>query len=137
MLRKLPSKTLSADQTLDAVRSHFDEQGAALCTAASLIDGEAGTARVLRLMSGLREVSRLDRAKRRRLVELHRLLSLNPVIDEHEPALSMWLLLDPASSEVEELCMLTDQFYDLLVELGELDDERDALALVLRAQDAA
>lgn len=137
MLRKLPSKTLSADETLDAVREHFAEHGAALCNAAGLIDDEAGTARVLRLISGLREASRLDRATRRRLVDLHRLLSLAPVIDAFEPYLSSWILLDPASPEVEELCLLTDRLYDLLVEIGERDDERDALALALLAQDAA
>jgi hypothetical protein len=38
---------------------------------------------------------------------------------------------------VEELCLLTDRLYDLLFEIGELDDERDALALALPAQDAA
>lgn len=137
MLRKLPTKTLSADQTLDAVRAHFDEHGAALCNAAGLIDAEPGTARVLRLMSGLREASRLDRTTRRRLVDLHRLLSLDPVIDAFEPDLSSWVLLDPASPEVEELCLLTDRLFDLLVEIGELDDERDAVALAPGAQDAA
>ena len=137
MLRKLPTKTLSADPQLAAVRTFFDEHGAALCNAAGLIDDEAGTYRVLRLMSGLREASRLDRATRRRLVVLHRLLSLDPVVDACEPDLSCWILLDPASREVEELCLLTDHLYDLLVAIGEREDERDALALALLAQDAA
>lgn len=137
MLRKLPTKTLSVDLQLTAVRELFDKHGAALCNAAELIDGEAGTARVLRLMSRLREASRLERATRRRLVDLHRLLSLDPVIDAFEPDLSSWMLLDPASPEVEELCLLTDRLYDLLVEMGEMDDDRDALALALLAQDAA
>ncbi|GGH36601.1 hypothetical protein SAMN05444007_108291 [Cribrihabitans marinus] len=137
MLRKLPAKTLSADLQLTAVRVHFDKHGSALCNAARLIDGEAGTARVLRLMSGLHEASRLERATRRRLVDLHRLLSLNPVVDDLEPDLSSWVLLDPASPEVEELCLLTDRLYDLLVEIGERDDEQDAIALALTDQDAA
>ncbi|WP_422072013.1 hypothetical protein [Tranquillimonas rosea] len=137
MLRKLPTKTLSADQQLATVRVHFAKHGTALCNAAGLIDGDAGTARVLRLMSGLREGSRLDRTTRRRLVDLHRLLSLDPVIDEFEPGPSAWVLLDPASPEVEELCLLTDRLFDLLVEIGELDDEQGALALALKAQDAA
>ncbi|PFG64020.1 hypothetical protein AXZ77_2647 [Thioclava sp. ES.031] len=137
MLRKFPTKTLPADLQLAAVRAHFDKHGSALCNAAGLIDGDAGTARVLRLMSRLREAARLDWATRRRLVDLHRLLSLDPVIDGFEPDLSSWVLLDPASPEVEELCLLTDRLYDLLVEIGELNDERDALALALPAQDAA
>ncbi|WP_322865311.1 hypothetical protein U5922_003345 [Aquicoccus sp. G2-2] len=137
MLRNLPTKTLSADPQLAAVRAHFAEQGTALCNAATLIDGEAGKARVLRLVSALREASRLDQATRRKLVDLHRLLSLDPVVDELEPDLSSWGLLDPASPEVEELCLLTDRLYDLLVKIGELDDEREAMALALRQQDAA
>lgn len=137
MLRNLPKKTLSADPGLAAVRAHFAKHGDALCNAAGLIDGEAGTARVLRLMSGLREASRLDRATRRRLVDLHRLLSLDPVVDDLEPDLSSWILLDPASPEVQELCLLTDRLYDLLVVIGELDDEREAMALAPWAQDAA
>lgn len=137
MLRKLPTKTLSVDQQLATVRAHFAKHGTAMYNAAGLIAGEAGKARVLRLMSGLREISRLDRATRRKLVDLHRLLSLDPVGDDLEPDLSSWSLLDPASFEVEELCLLTDRLYDLLVKIGELDAMRDARALGLPAQDAA
>lgn len=137
MLRKLHAKVLSADQKLAAARAFFEEHGVALCNAAELVDGESGRARVLRLMSGLREASRLDRATGCKLVDLHRLLSLDPVIEEAEPDLSSWILVDPASPEVEELCLLTDRLYDLLVEIGERDDERDAQALALRAHSAA
>lgn len=137
MLRKPSSKTLSADSQLAAVRAHFAEYGTALCNAAGLIDGDTGTARVLRLISGLRETSRLDRALRRKLVELHRLLSLDLVEDDPDADLSPWVLLDPAGPEVEELCLLTDRLYDLLVKIGELDDEQEALALAHPARDAA
>lgn len=92
---------------------------------------------MLRLLSGLREASRLDRKLRLQLVALHRLLSLDPVVDAFEPDLSSWVRLDPDSPEVEELCLLTDRLYDLLVELGELDDARDAQALALQVNDAA
>lgn len=137
MLRKLPTKTLSADSQLATARAFFDKHGAALCNAAALIDGSAGEARVLRLMSELRDATRLDRASRRRLVDLHRLLSLDPVIEDLEPDLSSWILLDPASPEVEALCLLTDRLYDLLIEIGERDEERDALALAFQEQAAA
>lgn len=137
MLRMIPPKTLSADPQLAIVRAHFAKHGAALCNAAGLIDGDAGTARVLRLMSGLREASRLDRTTRRSLVDLHRLLSLDPVVDAFEPDLSSWILLDPASPEVEDICLLTDRLYDLLVEIGERDDESHAIALTHQTHDAA
>ena len=137
MLRTLPTKTLPADQQLAIARAHFDQHGAALCNAAGLIGGDAGTARVLRLMSSLREATRLDRTTRQLMVDLHRLLSLDPLGDAFEPDLSFWHHLAPASAEVEDLCLLTDRLYDLLVEIDELDDDQDALALARPAQAVA
>ncbi|WP_375691805.1 hypothetical protein [Pseudooceanicola sp. LIPI14-2-Ac024] len=137
MLRTFPTTTLSADQKLAAVRAHFGKHGAALCNAADLIAGDAGCALVLRLMSELRKGTRLDRAMRQRLVDLHRLLCLDPIVEELEPDFTSWFLLDPAGPEVEELCLITDRMYDLLIEIGELDDEQDALALALTAHVAA
>ncbi|WOI15288.1 hypothetical protein [Sulfitobacter sp. LC.270.F.C4] len=103
MLRKIPTRTLSADPQLATVRVHFDEHGTALCNAAALIGGDAGKARALRLISSLREVPRLDRTTRQKLVDLHRHLSLDPVLDGFEPDLTFWVLLDPASAEVEQI----------------------------------
>lgn len=137
MAHNFPTTTLSTDPHLSTARVHFAKHGTALCNAAGMIDGEAGRARVLRLISALREASRLDRTTRRKLVNLHRLLSLDPVIDALGPDLSSWILLDPASVEVEELCLLTDRLYDLLVGIGELNAERDARALDLSAPSAA
>ncbi len=137
MLRTLPTKTLSAEPQMAIARAFFAEQGAALCNAAGLIDGEAGTARVLRLMSMLREALRLHRTLRLKLVDLHRLLSLDPVIEAYEPDFSTWVFLDPASEEVENLCLLTDRLYDLLIGISDLDAEWERQALDLPAQKAA
>ncbi len=104
---------------------------------AALIGGDAGMARALRLISTLREATRLDRTARRKLVDLHRLLSLDPVMDGFEPDLTSWVLLDPASAEVEQICLLTDQLHALLVEIGERDEQQDALALEPWSQTAA
>jgi hypothetical protein len=135
MLRKTSTNTLLVDRQLAAVCAHFGEHGAALCNAAELIGGEAGTARVLRLVSDLRGATRLDRSARRRLVDLHRFLSLDPVVEGPEPDLSAWVLLDPDSLEVEQICLLADRLYDLLIEIGALDEQKQALAL--QAQGAA
>lgn len=137
MLRSLPTKTLSADPLLTAVSAHFAEHGYALCNAAGIIDGEAGTVRVLRLMAALRIAARLDRTTRYSLVELHRLLSLDLIADDLEPDSRSWVPLDPANSEVEDICLLTDRLFDLLIEIGKLDDEREAMALAHNQQDAA
>ncbi|WP_417587218.1 hypothetical protein [Pararhodobacter oceanensis] len=135
MLLKFPTATAPADPQLAIARRHFDRHAAGLCNAAELIDGISGRSRVLRLISALREASRLDRTIRHMLVDLHRLLALDPVIGGFEPDLSFTCLLDPASPEVEELCLITDRLYDLLVDIGERDEKRDAIAL--RAQDSA
>lgn len=137
MLRTLPTKTLSAEPQIAIVSTFFTEHGTALCNAAGLIDGEAGTAVVWRIMSMLRETPRLDRTLRRRLVDLHRLLSLDPVVEAYEPDFSAWILLDPASEEVENLCLLTDRLYDLLIDISDLDAEWERQALNLPAQEAA
>ncbi|MGR3549643.1 hypothetical protein [Pseudooceanicola sp.] len=137
MLRTLPTKTLSAELHIAIVRTFFTEHGTALCNAAGLIAGEAGTARVLRLMSMLREAPLLDRTMRLRLVDLHRLLSLDPAIEAYEPDFSTWVFLDPASEEVENLCLLTDRLYDLLIDICDLDAEWVRQALDLPAQKAA
>jgi hypothetical protein len=137
MLRTLPTKTLSADPQIAIVRTFFTEHGTALCNAAGLIAGEAGTARVLRLMSMLREVPRLGHTMRLKLVDLHRFLSLDLVVEAYEPDFSTWVFLDPASEEVENLCLLTDRLYDLLIDVSDLDAEWGRQALDLPAQKAA
>ncbi|MDN5787835.1 hypothetical protein [Pseudorhodobacter sp.] len=108
-----------------------------MANAAGLIGGNAGTGRVLRLMSDLREASHLDRAIRRRLIDLHRFLSLDPIIGDMEPDMSAGLLLDPAGPEVEQICLITDRLFDLLKEIGEMDEEHEALALSRSVQSAA
>ncbi|MFG6584354.1 hypothetical protein [Sulfitobacter sp. 1A12779] len=137
MLRTLPTKTLSTEPQIAIVRTFFTEHGTALCNAAGLIADEAGTARVLRLMSMLREAPRLDRTMRRRLVDLHRLLSLDPVIEANEPDFSTRAFLYPASQEVENLCLLTDRLYDLLIAISDLDGKWEKQALYLPLQKAA
>lgn len=137
MLRTLPTKTLSTEPQITITRTFFTEHGTALCNAAGLIADEAGTARVLRLMSMLREAPRLDHILRRGLVDLHRLLSLDPVIEACEPDFSTWDILDPASKEVENHCLLTDRLYDLLIFISDLDAEWERQALDLPAQEAA
>lgn len=137
MLHSLPTKTLSADPQLAATRAHFTEHRSALAKAAGLIGGDTGTGRVLRLMSDLREAFRLDRAIRCRLIDLHRFLSLDPIIGNMEPDLSAGLLLDPAGPEVEQICLLTDRLFDLLKEIGEMDEDHEALAHSLSVHSAA
>ncbi|PIL18906.1 hypothetical protein P775_17850 [Puniceibacterium antarcticum] len=96
MLCKIPTNTLSADLLIATVRAHFAEHGAALCNAAALIENEHGAARVLRLMSDLRKATHLDRTLRNKLIDLHRLLSLDIALGNLEAELPNWIMLDPA-----------------------------------------
>jgi len=137
MLRTLTTKTLPAEPQIAITRTFVAEHGTALCNAAGKIAGEAGTAHVLRLMSMLREAPCLNRTIRLRLVNLHRLLSLDPAVGAHDPDLSNWVSPDPASEEVEHLCLLTDRLYDLLVDISYLDAKWEKQALDLPAQKAA
>ena len=137
MLRTLPTKTLSAEPQIAITRAFVAEHGTALCNAAGRIAGEAGTAHVLRLMSMLREAPRLDRTMRLWYSNLYCLISLDPAVEARDPDPSNWVFLDPASEEVEHLCLLTDRLYDLLVDISYLDVKWEKQALDLPAQKAA
>lgn len=136
MLRTLP-KPLSTDPQHATVCAHFARHGEALRNAAVLLQGQTGEARVLRVLSDLRITTKLERATRRRLVDLHRLLSLDPVFCDPEADAGPWQFLDPGSREVEDICLLADALFALLKEIGELDDEMDAFALSVKDLDAA
>lgn len=131
------SKTLTADPQLAAVRHHFDEHGSAMVNAAGLIGGPAAARNVVRLLGDLREATHLDRTIKRKLVALHRLLSLDPIGEGEEPDLDLSSLLDPASREVEEICLLADHLFELLEDVGALADARDAMAEALSQHWAA
>ena len=88
-----------------------------------------GRLRNVGLAWNLRTTTRLERATRRRLVDLHRLISLDPVFGDSETDSGLWQFLNPGSRDVEEICLLADRLFDLLVEIGELDDEVGAFAV--------
>lgn len=136
MLRSL-STPLSTDLQHAAVCMHLSQYGEALRNAAGLLEGPAGEARVSRIMSDLRTTTKLERAARRRLVDLHRTLTLDWDLGDPEMDEGPWLFLDPDSREVEDICLLADRLFDLLVEIGALDDRMDALALSIQGLDAA
>jgi len=136
MLRTLPTN-LSTDPQRAAVSRHRAQHGEALRNAASLLQGQTGEVRVLRIMSDLRTTTKLKLATRRCLVNLHRLFSLDPLFGDPETDAGPWQFLDPGSREVEDICMLADGLFDLLVEIGKLDDKMDVFALAVHDQDAA
>lgn len=137
MLRFLPTNTPSADPQLATVRAHFGQHGTALCNAATLIAGDTGAARVLRLISDLRSATRLERTHRKSLVDLHRLLSLDIAHDNQDAEIPCWMSLDPANPKVEQICLLTDRVFDLLCEIGDGDEAVAMAALSIPTRTAA
>ena len=88
-------------------------------------------------MSDLRTTTRLERATRRRLVDLKRLIPLDQVSGGSETDSGLWQFLDPCSRDVEEICLPADRLFDLLVEFGELDVEVGAFAVAVEGLDPA
>jgi len=127
----------SIDAHHAAVCAHFAAHGEALRNAAGLLQEGSGEARVVRIMTDLRNSTKLDRAMRRRLLDLHRLLSLDSEFGDPEFDSGLSLLPDPDSEEVQEICLLSDRLFDLLVEIGEQDDETGASAFVVEDRHAA
>ncbi|MFT6677129.1 MAG: hypothetical protein ACJAVM_003340 [Sulfitobacter sp.] len=136
MLRTLPTN-LSTDPQRAAVIGYLAQHGEALRNAADLLHGQTGEARVLRIMSDLRTTTKLKLATRRRLVDLHRMISLDPLFGDSESDAGPWQFLDPDSREIEDICLLADGLFALLVEIGKLDDKMDVFALAVHDQDAA
>ena len=101
------------DEHLEAARSFFCQRARELADAALLLGGPSAEARVIRCSKRLMTASRFDGGLRRDLVALHRLFSLRDAGDA-DAALPD---LDPASPEVEQICLLTDRLEDLLREI--------------------
>ncbi|PWE30424.1 hypothetical protein C4N9_06230 [Pararhodobacter marinus] len=127
----------SIDAHHAAVCAHFATHGEALRNAAGLLQAGSGEARVVRIMTELRNSAKLDRAMRRRLLDLHRLIALDSDFGDPETDAGLWLLPDPDSAEVQEICLLADRLYDLLVTIGEFDDETDGSSFAVEDRHAA
>lgn len=125
-----------SDPRLDAARDHFATHGPALVNAATLIGGDTAGQRVLRLTTRLGEARRLTRHLAQELVDLHRLLLLDLPGDIEGGAYDLALLLDPASRQVEEICLLADRLQDLLGTIAGIEDD-PALAQSLPLPGAA
>lgn len=102
------------DEVLDQVRRFFFDHGHDLATSASLLGGAAAEAHVFSCGSRIEAVDRIDGRIRRSLAVIHRLLSLADVGDPNNLESALFSALDPASAEVETICLLTDMLADLL-----------------------
>ena len=68
---------------------------------------------------------------------LHRLLSLDSAIEAFDPEQSPCIFLYPDGPEVEQICLLTDGLFDLMIHIAALDELQDKAAMNSKAKDAA
>lgn len=95
-------------------RCFFAEHGHQLTSVAGMLGGAAGEAKVVSCALRLDECARIDRRLKRDLEAVHRLLTLHGLFDPTDPNSDSVPALDPASREVETICLLTDLLQDLL-----------------------
>lgn len=89
---------------------HFVEENAeALQNASLLLGGLPWLKRVQSLIETLQTENSLHGRARRDLSGLHDLLSLAHVHDPSRPETSYFAVIDPASPQVEEICLLADE----------------------------
>ncbi|MFX0546773.1 hypothetical protein ACEWPL_014620 [Roseovarius sp. S1116L3] len=133
----LKSTKISQDESLNAVRAFFSKHGEAAQNASLLLGGATAYRRCLRLLSSLRDAPILSRHLKHELVQLHRLLMLDPIGDPDALETKLFLEIHPADPIVEDLCMLADQLFDLLEVIGANSDEQEARAALAEKQTAA
>ncbi|MGX9856387.1 hypothetical protein ACR03S_13235 [Limimaricola variabilis] len=114
------ARTEPRNKALDFARSIFVDHGGDLAEAAALLGGAAGEARVASCALQLATAARVTPRIRRDLEVIYRLLTLENVGDPHCLETELFSMLDPASPEVETICMLTEMLDTLLSEVEEL-----------------
>ena len=105
---------------LAAVRLFFANHAHELADAARLLGGAAAEARVVSCGLRLETATRIDAPIRRDLASFHRLLALTDVGDPDRVETELFSTVDPASRQVDTICLLTEMLEDLL---GAIDDK--------------
>lgn len=91
----------------------------AVVAAAALLGGQPAERRTARLIEKFVDAPRLSSRLRQEFVELHRLLALELVNDLDDPEAVCFAEINPASSAVEEICLLTDELRSHLLVLAQ------------------
>lgn len=115
MFDQLPTEI--HDETLDSARRLFFDRGHQLAHAAARLGGAHGEARVVSCGLQLEAASQMTHRIGKELQAVHRLLSLADVGDPDRIETELFSAMNPASPEVEAICLLTDLLHDLLVEI--------------------
>ncbi|MGC9419118.1 MAG: hypothetical protein ACP5EN_09105 [Rhodovulum sp.] len=112
-------KTTTHRAQMAVVRAFFFEHASALLNASLLLGGEPAYRRSQALIEDIRQGTKMTRRMRERLVDLHALLALQNVGDPERVETACFAAIDPADPIVEDLCLLADALYDLLVAIAQ------------------
>lgn len=105
------------DEPLILARCLFFDHGHRLAEAAAMLGGASAEARVISCALQLQDASKVTPPIRRDLVTLHQLFSLDRVGDPACVETAFFSAMNPASREVEVICLLTDMLADVLAAL--------------------
>ena len=107
---------------VNLARCFFFDHGHELAEAAAQICGPTGEARVIACALQLEAASAITGRLRCSMDAILRILSLEGFQGEDEFNFALGSGLDPASREVERICLLTDLYSALLKEIDEASD---------------
>lgn len=108
-------KTQNDGAQMAVVRAFISDHGTALLNASRLLGGEPAYRRSRDLIEMVGESHRLTRRMRQRLVDLHALLTLKNVGDSDRVETACFAEIDPSDPLVEDICLLADMLYDVLI----------------------
>ena len=99
---------------LEAVQQFFSDQGRELTEAVRLLGGAGVKARAIACAVRLKTASNIDSRTRRDLAAIQRLLALQAVGHPDNIETALFSQMDPASRDVETICLLTDRLETLI-----------------------
>lgn len=120
------------DEPLTLARCLFFDHGHELAEAAAMLGGASAEAKVVSCALQLQDAGRITPRIERDLVLLHRLLSLDRVGDPECLETALFSEIDPASRQVETICVLTDMLADILDAIDASDRTHDQNAVMNR-----
>ncbi|MCA0908777.1 hypothetical protein LCM27_20450 [Ruegeria marisrubri] len=97
-----------------ALHKLFHDHVEKIQNAALLLGGQSELARVQRIVDDLNWSPQITSRTRREIMHLNQLFTLQHVHDEGRPESAFFAMLDPASPEVENICLLTDRLEDAI-----------------------
>lgn len=135
-IQNIRRQHIALDERLKACRRFFDQHGIAAVNVSILLGGERAQGQCIRLISDLGEAQALTRSHRLSLINLHKLFTLQD-ITELDSSDIYYVNIRPDDPRVEDICLLADQLFNLLIAIAEDDEISAFLAQALSIPAAA